>query len=126
MLNYENYKNTLPHPISPDKPVKPIPLNSKATSQDVKIHIEMLEAYEKALKAYEETSLKNYKEEKEAYEKEKYRLQALFKKDAIEESGLEGHPKAEKAFTLAYREGHSGGYFDVYYYLTIFAELLLD
>lgn len=56
--------------------------------------------------------------EKQAYE--------TFKADAIDEAGLKDHPKAEKAFALAWSSGHAYGYPEVFNHLLPLAELLLD
>jgi len=47
-----------------------------------------------------------------------------FAEDAIDYCGLKGHPKADKAFAMAYR-GHSSGYYEVLQELESLAELLL-
>jgi hypothetical protein len=46
--------------------------------------------------------------------------------EAIEAVGLTGHPKASKAFSLAYDYGHSSGYLSVLNYLDEIANLLRD
>ncbi len=48
-----------------------------------------------------------------------------FSEDAIEYCGLKGHPKADKAFAMAYERGHSYGYSEVLQELKELAELLL-
>lgn len=48
-----------------------------------------------------------------------------FAEDAIEYCGLKGHPKADKAFAMAYDRGHSSGYYEVLQELESLAELLL-
>jgi hypothetical protein len=53
------------------------------------------------------------------------RLEQEFKNDAIEAVGLKGHPKAEKAYALAWDHGHSAGFSDVLDYLSEFADLIL-
>lgn len=49
-----------------------------------------------------------------------------FTVDAIEWAGLTGHPKAEKAFAMAYEDGHSGGMEEVANHLIRYADLLLN
>ena len=61
-----------------------------------------------------------------AYQDEEFRLRALFKRDALEDVGLTGHVKADKAFDLAWAEGHVDGYSSVYDQLVPLADLLLD
>ncbi len=48
-----------------------------------------------------------------------------FKTDALEDVGLTGHPKADKAYNLAWEQGHASGLHDVYCHLQSLAELLL-
>ena len=48
-----------------------------------------------------------------------------FEEDAIKYVGLEGHPKADKAFSMAYDRGHSEGHSMVLEELKRLAELLL-
>ena len=59
------------------------------------------------------------------YKIENDRLYQLFKTDAIKEVGLEGHPKADKAFELAWQAGHSFGYEIVFGELENLADLIL-
>lgn len=47
------------------------------------------------------------------------------KKAMLRDVGLEGHPKAEKAWLYAYQEAHSGGYGEVYFVLCDLADLML-
>lgn len=62
----------------------------------------------------------------EAYREEDGRLSDLFRTEALAELGLAGHPKADKAYSLAWSQGHSAGFSEVYIYLQELAELLLD
>ena len=66
----------------------------------------------------------------EAYCRENARLEAKFKADALYDVGLAGpkgqHPKADKAFALAWEHGHSSGHHKVYGFLQDLAELLED
>ena len=66
------------------------------------------------------------KEKKDEYTKDCSKLRDQFKKDVIDAVGLKGHPKAEKAYFIAWDQWHSVGYFDVYCNLQDLAELLLD
>jgi len=53
-------------------------------------------------------------------------MEERFQNDAIETAGLTGHPKASKAYGLAYELGHAYGYGEVLGYLERIAEVLLD
>lgn len=61
-----------------------------------------------------------------AYQAEENRLHALFANEALTDVGLLGHPKADKAFALAYDRGHAHGYHEIHQELRALAELLLD
>ena len=111
-MDYDKYKVTLPYPPRPEKPV----LSRNPTPADYRKHADDLEVHEKAMKAY--------KKETDKYHAEQTRLEVLFKQDALEDVGLTGHPKADKAWALAWENGHSGGYPDVYSHLLEYADLL--
>jgi len=49
---------------------------------------------------------------------------AEFKKDLFEEYGVENNPKADKAYSIAYDHGHSGGYNEVAGYFGELVELI--
>jgi hypothetical protein len=48
-----------------------------------------------------------------------------FRTDAIKDAGLEGHPKAEYAYVLAWRGGWEGGPLEVMAHLRDIAKMLL-
>lgn len=60
------------------------------------------------------------------YDREEVRIYNLFKADALEEVGLTGHPRAEKAFSYAWSQGHAHGYSEVFGHLQDIAEVLID
>lgn len=62
----------------------------------------------------------------EAYHDESNKLYDLFKHDSLTETGLINHPKAEKAFAMAWERGHANGLYEVWYELRELAELLLE
>jgi hypothetical protein len=67
-----------------------------------------------------------YKEKSRAYHAEETRIQQMFKEDALKETELFGHPKADLAFDLAWDLGHAAGYGEVVNYLRDLAKLLLE
>lgn len=67
-----------------------------------------------------------YKADREAYRTRQRELDAFFKADALAEAGLTNHPKADKAWAMAWDRGHASGYQDVMSELEDLAELLLD
>lgn len=60
----------------------------------------------------------------EAYQAEENRILAQFKTDALEDVGLKGHPKAQKAFALAWEHGDKD-FNAVYGWLVELADLIL-
>lgn len=72
---------------------------------------------------YEEEMNKYYKEMKE-YNRRVVEIRKNFKKDALTSCGLINHPKAEKAFEMAWERGHSNGYTEVVYELEKLADFL--
>ena len=61
-----------------------------------------------------------------AYDAESRALYDLFKSELLKDLGLDGHPKAEKVFSMAWDDGHSSGsYEDVYNYAGDYAKLVL-
>ena len=58
------------------------------------------------------------------YSTESNRLYLEFKKDALEDVGLDKHPKVDKIFNYAWVRGHSEGYQAVYGYLVDLADML--
>ena len=70
-------------------------------------------------------SAKKDKAANEAYTADEHALRQQFKQDMFEEFGVLDHPKAEKAFEIAWGYGHSSGFHEVFYYFTELAELLI-
>jgi hypothetical protein len=61
-----------------------------------------------------------------AYDAELKRRNEEFKADLFEEHSVTGHPKAEKAFQLAWRYGHSSGLGEIANYFDDLVELIKD
>lgn len=61
-----------------------------------------------------------------AYIQDVYRLQMVFKKDALEHVGLSKHPKVEKIWIFAWEHGHSSGYDDVLNWLEELSDLMAE
>ena len=111
-MNFDDYNIRLPYPARPSRAFKDLySLNPKEAAEEVT-------KYQVAEATYR-TKMKEYVQEEE-------RLRNLFKADAIKEAGLEGHPRAHKAYSMAWQRGHSSGYSDVMSALYEFAELLLE
>lgn len=52
------------------------------------------------------------------------RLRGVFRDDLLTEHGITGHPKAEKAFMMAWEHGHSSGYAEIAAYFSRLVELI--
>jgi hypothetical protein len=113
-MNYAKYEMQRPFPKAPKSPVLP----NNPTPDDYRKHATLLEAQVKALE--------DYRLEASDWKAEEARLLSAFKADALAEVGLTGHPKADKAYDLAWENGHSGGLQDVYNHLLDYADLLKD
>jgi hypothetical protein len=50
---------------------------------------------------------------RDAYREEERRLNGDFKRDLLHEHGVEGNPRADRAYDLAWEQGHSGGHSEV-------------
>lgn len=63
-------------------------------------------------------------EARQAYRSEDVRIHNEFRKSLEEEFGMVGHPKANKLFEIAWREGHSEGYQSIVYWYEELYELV--
>jgi hypothetical protein len=113
-MNFAKYEMQRPFPTAPKSPVLP----KNPTPDDYRKHATLLEAHKMAFDGY--------REEVSAWKAEEARLLSDFKADALAEVGLTGQPKAEKAYGLAWENGHSGGLQDIYNHLLDYAELIKD
>jgi hypothetical protein len=115
-MNFSKYQNTLPYP---EKPVAPRP-----SGPFTKLTYDEALEYAEAVKVYKAEMIK-WEVASENYRKESLLIQYQFEREAIEEAGLAGHPKAEKVFAKAWERGHSSGYEEVFNVLEDLAELVL-
>lgn len=65
-----------------------------------------------------------YEKDMREYRDDQARLDQLFKYIALTDCGIFEHPKAEKAYAMAYDRGHSSGYYSILQELQELAELL--
>lgn len=100
-MNFEDYNNPLPYPSRPAK--NSVNLASGIYKKEHDKYLNELDIY--------------HKKDEELFDK--------FKKDALKEVGLLGHPKADKALKFAWEHGHSASYEEVYNWLVDVAELIL-
>lgn len=68
----------------------------------------------------------SYRAARDRYQAEQQRLNDEFYADLLEEHGVTGHPKAQKAYNLAYEYGHSAGYQEVALHFADLVELIKD
>jgi hypothetical protein len=112
-MDFDKYVNKMSYPA---RPVKPSAVGIK-NAQNAK---DFAQAYEKY-----EAEIKTYQQKWDAYQVEEANLCNQFRTDALEEVGLTGHPKADKAFAYAWEQGHSDGYPEVFNVLLEVVDLIL-
>lgn len=95
-MNFEDYEMTMPHPQFRLK--KPRLLTDMPTRDE-------FDAYETAMEEYVK-GREEYDVKRKAWIAEDRRLWDLFVKDALEELGLTGHPKADLLVSIV-RQRHS-------------------
>lgn len=110
---YVNHKSRRDAPFADEE----FPEELKKRIMEAKTHGEVSLIFTEKARHTRATRQKEWAEEER-------RLRDLFKKDALEEVGLTGHPKANKAFEMAWDRGD--GYREVMVELEELAELLLD
>ena len=69
---------------------------------------------------------KCYHDDMRKYRDDQARLFQLFKYAALTYCDIAFHPKADKAFSMAWDKGHSSGYYEVLNELEILAELMKE
>lgn len=111
-MDYEKYKNEVPYPERPKKPV----LTKGASPEEVREYADKLEAYNKGMVEYQTQWRLAQKGEADAVER--------FKIDLFKELDISNHPKREELFSLAWEYGHSFGFSEVYGHATDFVVLL--
>lgn len=102
-MDFSKYENKLPHP---RKPTKPRLSSSTPSVDEISEYAEKLKGFEKEESEYKE----NFRKCRE----EDGRLMDLFKQDLLEDLGIEKHPKKDKIFSYAWKEGHNSGLSSVY------------
>jgi hypothetical protein len=113
-MDVDKYKNKMEYPKGLIKPF----LKKEHTSEEASQYVKNLKEYE--------ASLPSYREAKQKYREEDYRLIELFRQDAFKELGIEKHPKRDVAWRKAWEDGHSCGLSEVWLELQDLAELMVD
>ena len=111
-MNFDDYKVTVPYPERPRRPRL-----DAYTADSINAHSVALVKWGKAQEAY--------LIQKRTYSDAQTMMLERFKTDVLKEYGLEGHPKADKVFAMAWEEGHSAGYSEVAMWVEQLAELVL-
>jgi phosphomannomutase len=114
IMNFDDYKNTMPYPSKPKKPH----LNISHASQDV-------QQYFLALKKWE-SEMEIYRKEVAAYQKTDADLYVKFMQDIFDDLGIANNPKRDRLFSIAWDMGHSAGYSEVYHYASELVDLIRD
>jgi hypothetical protein len=115
MLDFSKYENHLPYPNRPKKPM----LADKHTVADVRKYAEDMEKYEADRVVFEEDRRK--------YNEKTVEVDEQFWKDVFDDFGIsQKHPKAALLRRLAWQQGHSAGYSEVYNYASELADFLRD
>lgn len=113
-MDYSKYENKLSFPTSPKRPGLP----ADRTAASMREYAAMLDLYEVAMTVFRVARV--------TYREEQWRLNDLFKKDALCEVGLADHPKKDMVFGMAWDRGNSEGFQQVFQELVELAELLLN
>ncbi len=114
-MDFEKYQNKIPYP---DRPHKPALAQGYPASAALRAHADAIDKYN--------SDMISYRQLRDAYDKESMQLHNEFKVDAIANAGLTGHPKADKAFEMAWDDCHDMGKYEVSERLIEYANLLLD
>lgn len=115
MLDYTKYKNPCKYPTSLRIPRL---VSVTATDAEIKEYLSEKKEFEKAKAEYE----KNRADHQEA-EAERIRQ---FKVDLFAAYGVTEHPKAERAFSLAWELGHSAGLHETETFFSDLVDLIKD
>lgn len=114
-MDFEKYKNTKPYP---ERVREPRLVSQKPTD-------EQIIAYQKAKEEYSK-KLETYNKQVKEYQEEDQRIMEQFWKDAFEDVGIPfDHPKASKISEIAWNQGHSSGFYEVYHWLEELSELII-
>ncbi len=134
-MNFDAYKNKLPYPASGDFTTSFWYKNGKVVARkdagDTTPTILDPEAVKDRSRlntflSEKVTDKDAFYKARQAYNAEANQLKEQFKRDLFEDLGIAGHPKAEKLFAMAWENGHSGGYKQVYDEADTLADLIRD
>jgi hypothetical protein len=115
-INEGYYRNIYEYPRMPKKPISVSP--ECATTEEFKAYKLKLEAYKIEVEECEKFRKEWGKWESKVIEN--------FRNDALDSCGLTGHPKADRAWYLAWEKGHSSGFDAILEHLSDLSELLLN
>jgi hypothetical protein len=112
-LDYSKYMN---HRKYPTRLSVPRLASNTPTEAEINKYLSEVKEFDKAKVEYEKNLA--------AYQEAKAERIRQFKVDLFVAYGVTGHPKAEKAFELAWEFGHSGGLHEVELYFSTLVTLI--
>lgn len=127
MSNYdEDYKNNAPYPNKKDFTTIFVYSKGVVLFKGTREEVEQELGKDFGKKYVVEISVDevDYKKVRDAYYAEENRLYEKFKQDLFEEYEVENNPNREKAFSLAWENGHSSGYSEVAGYFDDYVDLI--
>ena len=71
-----------------------------------------------------EKEIELYQKKQTEYKDKSMSLHEEFRTDIFREFGVDGNPKKDKCFSIAWEHGHAYGYSDVYSYFSDIVELI--
>jgi len=113
-MEMEKYENKIEFPARQNRPR----LKEAATPSEIREHAIEIEIWQEGIGKVTETRNKHREEAR--------RLQLLFKEDCLRELGIHDNLKADDAYELAWRHGHSDGFTSLYNYLSELAPLIRE
>ncbi len=129
----EKYKTKFSYPTKPE-----VPSRLKYLLKEKGVHnlVKVKEFDDFVEQTYKETSyeykdwkaykaaLEKFYTDREIYKEDEAAKLEQFRIDALEECGLLNHSKASKLYSFAWEHGHSGGLYEVLYWLREVADLV--
>lgn len=117
-MDFDKYNNKDRHPIKPIKPNLDLGTKDGLDPDAIRNYATEIDEYNKDIATYN-ALCKQHRAKTE-------KLLLQFKIDALEDVGLAGHNKADKAYEIAWEAGHSSGLYEVHLWIERLAELLED
>lgn len=116
-INDGKFKNPIPYPNTPVKPAVLLKRVNNLSDEQINTLVDVKKAYNDAMEAYEAA--------RKAYADGAIDADKRFRQEALNEVGLSDHEARDRAYSLAWEQGHSGGYADVFNHLQEIAFVIL-